>query len=65
MCRYTAVGPQGPEVEQIQARLMALGYYHGPIAGDFGGGTAAAVKALQRAQGLMPDGIIGETSFFR
>ncbi len=49
----------GPEVSQIQTALAALGLYHGPIDGDFGGGTLAAVKAFQRSKGLPPDGVVG------
>lgn len=52
-------GSKGPEVERIQARLKELGYYHGPVDGDFGGGTESAVKAFQKAKGLTPDGIVG------
>lgn len=56
-------GAKGPEVAKIQDQLMVLGYYRGPIDGNFGGGTEAAVEAVQRAKGLMPDGIIGEKTW--
>lgn len=52
-------GSKGPEVERIQARLKELGHYHGPVDGDFGGGTESAVKTFQKAKGLTPDGIVG------
>ena len=52
-------GSKGPEVERIQARLKDLGYYRGPIDGDFGGGTERAVKAYQRSKGLAADGKVG------
>jgi hypothetical protein len=39
--------------------LKESGYYHGPIDGDFGGGTESAVKAFQRSKGLTSDGIVG------
>ncbi len=50
---------QGPEVAQLQTRLKALGLYAGPIDADFGGGTLAAVKAFQQANGLPVDGQVG------
>jgi len=49
----------GPEVSRIQTALRALGLYHGPVDGDFGGGTLAAVKAFQRSEGLQVDGVVG------
>ena len=41
-------GSQGPEIAKVQT----LGFYAGPIDGDFGGGTESAVKAFQAANGL-------------
>jgi lysozyme len=35
------------DIEHLQKRLMALGYYTGPIDGHFGTGTNSAVKAFQ------------------
>ena len=52
-------GAQGAEVARIQMRLKELGDYLGPIDGDFGGGTEAAVRAFQRARGLTADGEVG------
>lgn len=52
-------GSKGSEVERIQIRLKDLGYYKGPIDGDFGGGTERAVKAYQRSKGLIVDGKVG------
>lgn len=49
----------GPEVIRIQTALKERGPYHGPIDGDFGGGTLAAVKAFQQSQGLTVDGQVG------
>lgn len=56
-------GSKGPEVKRIQTALQGRGYYRGPLDGDFGGGTEAAVKALQRADGLTPDGTVGEKTW--
>ncbi len=49
-------GSGGPEVVRIQRRLQELGHYAGPLDGDFGGGTEAAVKAFQRNENLTVDG---------
>jgi hypothetical protein len=59
------LGSKGPEVERIQTRLKELGYYRGPLDGDFGGGTESAVKAFQKAKGLTPDGIVGPQTWKR
>ena len=56
-------GSQGPEVGQIQQRLRDQGFYHGPIDGDFGGGTESALKAFQRAQNLEVDGQVGPATW--
>ena len=53
------LGSKGAEVARIQARLAALGHYHGPIDGVFGGGTQIAVRAAQAAFGLAIDGTVG------
>lgn len=44
-------------VQQMQNRLINLGFLDGDADGDFGNGTEAAVKAFQRAAGLPDDGI--------
>ena len=53
------MGSHGAQVAQIQQALEAKGYYRGPVDGDFGGGTHAAVAAFQRASRLNPDGRVG------
>lgn len=53
------LGSKGEEVRRIQERLQALGIYRGPLDGDFGGGTEAAVKLFQQREGLDVDGIVG------
>ncbi len=53
------LGSHGERVEALQERLAELGYYNGPIDGDFGTGTEAAFKLFQRAMGLTEDGIAG------
>lgn len=54
-----AIGSQGDEVSFVQGRLLALGFKPGPVDGDFGSLTDAAVKAFQQAQGLDVDGVVG------
>jgi len=58
-------GSYGPEVEQIQQRLKALGMYTGPIDGDYGGGTEAAVKLFQRSADLKINGVVGPDAWAR
>jgi putative peptidoglycan binding protein len=53
------IGSVGPEVKRLQARLGELGFYRGPVDGVFGGGTDAAVRAMQRAKRLAVDGVVG------
>lgn len=52
-------GSSGPEVEKMQQRLADLGYYSGPIDGEFGESTEAAFKLFQEAAGLYVDGVAG------
>ena len=52
-------GSNGDEVVKIQTRLAELGYYNGPIDGDFGDMTDAAFRAFQLNAGLTVDGIAG------
>lgn len=55
-------GSIGPAVTDLQVQLRDLGYYSGPIDGDFGPSTEAAVLQFQQAQGLTPDGIVGPST---
>lgn len=50
-------------VTPLQERLTALGYYSGPISGNFLGNTRNAVKAFQKQNGLPVDGIVGEETW--
>ncbi|MBP2653811.1 MAG: spore cortex-lytic enzyme [Firmicutes bacterium] len=56
-------GDKGPEVAEVQSRLISCGYRVGSVDGDFGGATTAAVKEFQKAQGLDADGIIGPATY--
>lgn len=50
---------KGEEVEKLQAALAQLKYYDGEIDGKFGSGTLKAVKAFQKAEALVIDGLAG------
>ena len=52
-------GAKGSAVTLLQQRLKAAGFNPGTIDGQFGPKTLAAVKAFQRARGLVQDGIVG------
>ena len=47
------------DIRAIQSRLAELGYAPGPIDGEWGSMTEAAVKQFQRARNLVADGIVG------
>jgi hypothetical protein len=51
-------GMTGDTVRQIQQRLQQAGALKGPVDGDFGGGSEAAVKSFQKSQGLNPSGAV-------
>ena len=53
-------GSKGQQVKELQARLTELGYYTGPISGNFLGKTNTAVKKLQTQNALKADGIVTE-----
>lgn len=44
------------EKEELQKRLLALGYYDGKIDGKIGTGSRAAITAFQKRAGMNPDG---------
>jgi peptidoglycan hydrolase-like protein with peptidoglycan-binding domain len=43
----------------LQSQLVALGYDAGPLDGQFGAKTHAAVVAFQRDKTLAMDGVVG------
>lgn len=54
------VGVEGDQVMRLQERLKKLGYYSGEVDGQFGQGTAEAVKLFQSQHGIAADGLAGE-----
>ena len=53
------IGDENSDVEKLQRALEILGYYDGKIDGIYGEGTAKAVKAYQKDEGLEADGYAG------
>jgi hypothetical protein len=53
-----ALGTKGPDVERLQRLLISRGARIAPDS-DFGPKTEAAVRAFQRASGLVADGRVG------
>ncbi len=45
----------------VQRALSRRGYYNGPIDGDIGPGTRAAIARYQRDAGLRPTGVVDST----
>src|SRR3712207_862114 len=58
-------GDRGREVEDLQTRLLALGYDLGNRGMDrvFGPLTELAVKAFQQEMGILTDGVVGELTW--
>jgi len=65
MMRPIRAGDRGPAVEDIQQRLLLLGYDLGPagIDGVLLGHTLAAITQFQADRGLRSDGLVGDTTW--
>lgn len=57
------LGSRGEPVRHLQQALRQHGLYLGPLDGDFGGGTQAAVRRFQAGAGLSPDGCVGKATW--
>lgn len=56
-------GAKGEDVKQVQTRLTELGFFSGPISGNYMNQTMAAVKAFQEHNGMKADGITGQDTW--
>jgi len=56
-------GAKGEDVKQVQTRLTELGFFDGPISGNYMNQTMAAVKAFQTHNGMKADGLTGEDTW--
>jgi len=54
--RNLSQGDSGNDVKSVQTRLIALGFLSGTADGQYGSGTAAAMKAFQQMNSLTADG---------
>ena len=59
MAELLVPGSTGPEVTELQNKLVGMGYFVGNVDGVFGNKTAAAVAYLQSCHGLDIDAIVG------
>lgn len=57
--RIGAAGMDPATIRAIQQKLTEAGFHPGPVDGDFGHNTAAAVAAYQSVRGLTVDGQVG------
>ncbi|MDO4483729.1 MAG: peptidoglycan-binding protein [Clostridia bacterium] len=58
-----ARGSSGKLVKQVQQRLTDLGYYSGPVSGNYLSKTINAVKTFQKQNGLEDTGICSEATW--
>lgn len=56
-------GSTGTRVQQLQQRLLELGFYEGKITTGFYARTKSAVVKFQQYNGLKSDGIVGEATW--
>lgn len=56
-------GSKGENVKLVQTRLKELGFFDGPISGNYMNQTVAAVKAFQTQNGMTADGVTGEDTW--
>lgn len=65
MVRPISQGGRGPAVEDVQKRLLMLGFDLGltGVDGVFWGATLAAVRRFQQERGLAEDGVVGDETW--
>ncbi len=57
------LGSSGPWVEFLQSTLKKAGFYPGPINGNYDDATRIAVIDFQKRYNLIPDGIVGASTW--
>lgn len=57
------LGSQGESVRELQAMLVLLGYYPGPVSGLYQEDTQLAVQRFQEAAAITADGIVGPATW--
>jgi peptidoglycan hydrolase-like protein with peptidoglycan-binding domain len=56
-------GDTGAYVQELQQKLISLGYLSGAVDGVFGAATASALRQFQSANGLSADGVAGANTW--
>ena len=56
-------GSSGTAVRQLQEALAEAGHDPGPVDGEFGPATEAAVRAFQQEKGIAVDGVVGDITW--
>lgn len=56
-------GSSGKLVKQLQTRITELGYYTGPVSGNFAKNTVRAIKTIQTQNGLESTGVVDEETW--
>lgn len=57
------IGTISADVKTVQLILQGQGYNVGPIDGNYGPQTQAAIVSFQKAHNLLPDGIVGPATW--
>jgi len=66
LTRILKEGDAGNDVKYLQSRLKTLKYFtHPTITGNFGGITTNSVKAFQKDNGLTPNGVVNNNTWYK
>ena len=56
-------GSKGDDVKKLQERITELGYFAGPISGNYQDKTVKAIKKIQEQNGMKASGKVDETTW--
>ncbi len=56
-------GSKGDDVKKLQERITELGYFDGPISGNYQDKTVKAIKKIQEQNGMKASGKVDETTW--